>query len=72
MKKLYHFINGVEVEGKSGRFGPVYNPATGEQSAEVPFASLRNQRCGLGGVSRVAFVGRHPGSGACALLVSFP
>ena len=39
MKELYHFINGKRVNGKSGRFGDVYNPATGEIQAKVPFAS---------------------------------
>ena len=38
-KTLHHFINGKPVEGKSGRFGDVYNPATGEKSALVPLAS---------------------------------
>ena len=32
------------VEGTSGRTGPVYNPATGEQPAEVDFASRRRGR----------------------------
>jgi malonate-semialdehyde dehydrogenase (acetylating)/methylmalonate-semialdehyde dehydrogenase len=36
---LYHYINGQRVEGSSGRFGEVFNPATGEISARVPFAS---------------------------------
>ncbi len=37
-KTLHHYINGKPVEGRSGRFGDVYNPATGEVSARVPFA----------------------------------
>ncbi len=39
MKTLYHFIAGKRVEGTSGRFGDVYNPATGEVSSRAPFAS---------------------------------
>ncbi len=39
VKTLHHFINGKLVEGKSGRFGDVFNPATGEKSAQVPLAS---------------------------------
>lgn len=39
MKRLHHFINGQKVEGASGRFGDVFNPATGEISARVPLAS---------------------------------
>jgi len=39
VKTLHHFINGKPVEGKSGRFGDVFNPATGEKAAQVPLAS---------------------------------
>jgi malonate-semialdehyde dehydrogenase (acetylating) / methylmalonate-semialdehyde dehydrogenase len=35
-----HWIAGSRVEGGSGRSGPVYNPATGEQSGLVDFASV--------------------------------
>jgi malonate-semialdehyde dehydrogenase (acetylating)/methylmalonate-semialdehyde dehydrogenase len=38
MKTLDHWIGGKAREGTSGRFGPVTNPATGEQTARVPFA----------------------------------
>ncbi len=37
--QLKHYIGGQHVAGTSGRFGPVYNPSTGEQSAEVPLAT---------------------------------
>ena len=39
MIELDHFINGQRVKGESGRFGYVYNPATGEIQAKAPFAS---------------------------------
>ncbi len=39
MKELHHFLNGAPVKGTSGRFGDVFNPATGEVQAKVPFAS---------------------------------
>lgn len=39
VQELTHFIGGEKVSGKSGRFGDVYNPATGEVIAKVPFAS---------------------------------
>ena len=39
MHTLHHYIGGRTVAGASGRTGPVFNPATGEQSATVPFAS---------------------------------
>ncbi|WP_119461778.1 CoA-acylating methylmalonate-semialdehyde dehydrogenase [Rhodospirillaceae bacterium SYSU D60014] len=38
-KSLHHFINGARVEGASGRFGDVFNPATGEVASRVPLAS---------------------------------
>ena len=38
-KELHHFIGGKAVPGNSGRGGDVYNPATGEVTARVPFAS---------------------------------
>ncbi|MEU6326727.1 CoA-acylating methylmalonate-semialdehyde dehydrogenase [Streptomyces sp. NPDC047049] len=39
MKTLSHWIGGKPVEGVSGNFGPVYNPATGAQEKQVAFAS---------------------------------
>ena len=40
LKLIGHWIGGESVRGESGRKGPVYNPATGEQSGEVDFASV--------------------------------
>ena len=37
--KLSHFIHGQSVAGSSGRFGDVFDPATGQVSAQVPLAS---------------------------------
>jgi malonate-semialdehyde dehydrogenase (acetylating)/methylmalonate-semialdehyde dehydrogenase len=39
MKELTHFINGAQVQGTSGHFGDVYNPATGEVQAKLPLAT---------------------------------
>ncbi len=39
METLGHWINGKRVEGTSGRFADVYNPATGEVQARVALAS---------------------------------
>ena len=44
MKELSHYINGEYVKGSSGRFGDVYNPATGEVQARVPLASEEEMR----------------------------
>jgi malonate-semialdehyde dehydrogenase (acetylating)/methylmalonate-semialdehyde dehydrogenase len=38
-KELYHIVGGAHLPGKSGRFGDVYNPATGEVASRVPLAS---------------------------------
>ena len=39
MQELTHYIGGQHVNGKSGRFADVMNPATGEVQAKVPLAS---------------------------------
>ena len=39
MSAYVHFIGGRRVEGNSGRFADVYNPATGEVIGQVPLAS---------------------------------
>ncbi len=39
MNTLSHYIGGAHVQGTSGRFADVYNPATGEVQARVPLAS---------------------------------
>jgi len=39
LPQVDHWIGGTRVAGTSGRSGPVYNPATGEQTKEVAFAS---------------------------------
>jgi malonate-semialdehyde dehydrogenase (acetylating)/methylmalonate-semialdehyde dehydrogenase len=40
LSQIPHWINGAEAAGNSGRTGPVYDPATGEQKKEVAFASV--------------------------------
>ena len=39
MNRLQHFIAGRRVAGVSRRFGSVFNPATGQVTAQVPLAS---------------------------------
>ncbi len=41
---LHHYIGGQKIEGTSGRFGDIYNPATGEITTKVPFASADEVR----------------------------
>ena len=40
LTQVGHWIGGQHVAGTSGRSGPVYNPAAGEQTKEVAFASV--------------------------------
>lgn len=39
MQTIPHYIGGERCEGRSGRFGDVYNPALGSVAARVPLAS---------------------------------
>src|SRR2546427_2485536 len=39
VKRISHWIGGRLVEGRSGRSGPVYNPALGTQTGAVDFAT---------------------------------
>ena len=38
--RISHWIGGQPYEGQSGRSGPVWNPATGQQTGAVDFASV--------------------------------
>src|SRR5512132_2319193 len=40
VKRISHWIGGRSVAGESGRSGPVFNPATGEQTGVVDFATV--------------------------------
>jgi len=42
MKIIQHFVGGKSFSGQSKRIGKVFNPATGEQSAEVKLASTKD------------------------------
>jgi malonate-semialdehyde dehydrogenase (acetylating)/methylmalonate-semialdehyde dehydrogenase len=44
MKNLTHFIDGKHSQGTSGRFGEMFDPATGEVQAQVPLASSAELR----------------------------
>ncbi len=39
LETLSHYINGERVAGTNGRFGDIFNPATGEVQRQVPYAS---------------------------------
>src|ERR671919_367980 len=40
VKPIHHWIGGRSVPGESGRSGPVWNPATGEQTGAVDLATV--------------------------------
>ncbi len=40
MEQIHHFIGGEQTPSTSGRTGPVFNPATGLQTAQVDLASV--------------------------------
>ena len=42
MKTIQHFIDGKTYQGESKKVGKVFNPATGEQSAQVKLASIKD------------------------------
>ena len=42
MKIIQHFVDGKKFLGDSKRVGKVFNPATGEQSAEVKLDSIKD------------------------------
>ena len=52
---LQHFIGGKRVDGTSGRFNDVYNPALGVVKARVPLATAEAM---LEGPVEIAVVGR--------------
>lgn len=39
-KQVFHYIDGQHVAGTSNRYGAIYNPATGEVTAQTPLASV--------------------------------
>jgi malonate-semialdehyde dehydrogenase (acetylating)/methylmalonate-semialdehyde dehydrogenase len=50
MKEFTHFIAGKAVKGSSGRFGDIFNPATGEVQAKgAAREPRRDARGGRGG-----------------------
>lgn len=47
MNQIHHFLDGQSVTGHGERFAPVYNPATGEQAAQVALASADETRAAI-------------------------
>jgi malonate-semialdehyde dehydrogenase (acetylating)/methylmalonate-semialdehyde dehydrogenase len=51
---IHHWIDGSEVAGTSGRTGPVFNPATGEQTGAVDLASADEVRTAIAAAEKAA------------------
>jgi malonate-semialdehyde dehydrogenase (acetylating)/methylmalonate-semialdehyde dehydrogenase len=56
LERVNHWIGGRRVAGRSGRFGPVFNPATGEVARQVDFASVEEVNAAVR-AAREAFAG---------------
>lgn len=56
MFERHHYISGAAVEGTSGRFGPIFNPSTGEQQGKVALASKAEVEAGIA-AAQAAFAG---------------
>ncbi|WP_136066146.1 CoA-acylating methylmalonate-semialdehyde dehydrogenase [Modicisalibacter radicis] len=52
MNQIHHYLNGTTVAGRSERFAPVYDPATGEQSARVALACADETREAIASADR--------------------
>src|ERR1700752_596708 len=59
LRTIGHWIGGESVRGDSGRSGPVYNPATGEQTGEVAFASSEELDRAVAAASEAHATWRH-------------
>ena len=61
MSDVHHYIDGKRFEGSSGRWGDVFNPATGEQTRRVALGGGCRDRCGgEGRGGRVSRLGPRP------------
>jgi malonate-semialdehyde dehydrogenase (acetylating) / methylmalonate-semialdehyde dehydrogenase len=62
MQDLMHFMNGAHLEGSSGRFTDVYNPATGEVASRCPLASTAevNQAVQIAKAAQPAWAATNP------------
>ena len=47
MRTIGHFVGGERIEGKSDRFGDIFNPTTGEVQARVALASAAELRAAV-------------------------
>ena len=52
IETLHHYVGGARCEGTSGRFGDIYNPATGEIVKRTPFASADEVRAAIASAAK--------------------
>jgi malonate-semialdehyde dehydrogenase (acetylating)/methylmalonate-semialdehyde dehydrogenase len=70
--RISHWINGSLTAGTSGRTAPVFNPATGRQTAEVDLASVEEVNAAVAQASAAAREWRHASlSRRSAILFAF-
>ncbi len=58
-KRISHWIDGAIASGTSQRLGPVFNPATGEQSGEVELANAADVTAAIASAAAAAKEWRH-------------
>ena len=72
MSDIHHYIEGRRAEGTSGRWGDVYNPATGEKSRRVAFAAAGEvDRAVAGRHGRLSRLGRDTAADPRAVMFKF-
>ena len=59
MKDIGHLIGGQRVGGGSGQFGPVFNPAPGEQTGRVALAGAAEVDAAVQAARQPSRLGRH-------------
>lgn len=59
---LYHYINGERVQGTSGQFGDIYNPAFGTVTKRAPYASAQEVDAAVNAAALPDWAATPPGS----------
>ncbi|SLN66030.1 Methylmalonate-semialdehyde dehydrogenase [acylating] [Aquimixticola soesokkakensis] len=62
MKTIGHYVNAQNIEGTSGNFADIYNPATGEVQAQVALASVEEVEAAIekAAAAQVAWAATNP------------
>ena len=54
MQTIQNAIDGHKVKSASRRMAPIYNPATGEQTAELPFSTVEDVNAAVAAAKKAA------------------